>query len=475
MTERPWISMAFVGLLSVMPFTASASEAVWGLVDPGNVANAVANTPEVVLAELELARLRLEADSATQLLTGSVRTGVSASYDVRSDNGEWSLDFDTVTLSTRWNVVPYGPSFEAAQRAASAVIEAEAALRALRTATAIAFVEASDALQRSWWTYQLAASRVALQHELVAVAHHQVGAGVAAPAALLDAENALTSALDEAQTAYERWQSAADDITWRFGVTSSAAMPQAPTALEQLPALITAIAPLPAFEPVETARLAAAENDARVRATAAALPADEPNRATSLRLDDVTLALSARAYASGELGRASASASWDTRTYQPSLDVTLGPWSPSPNQSGLTLSASVTLPFGNGANDAAADILAAQLATERYEQAVAAALRAFDLAHLSDVQAQRSLQLALDRYAQSERRYASLLIAVEAGSVSAIELERVRLDRLEQSVAVARAASSAVAARTALELRSGIAPSTPRIATAIAAVTQEVP
>lgn len=300
--------------------------------------------PDVRLARLQLAQAEATAASAAAALSGTLRTGARASWSNTGADPGASADLQPLSAQLTLNLVPYGPTFDSAERAREAAGDAAAALEA-------AVLQAALSAAERWWAAERA-GRAATQAQ---------------------------------------------------------------------------------------ARLEAAE-----RARRDAGP---------------TASLSTSVSVSGESGRASLGAGIDTRSYQPSLELSVDPWVPRPEAASASLSLKVTLPLGpaRSAEIERAD-LAVTLERERLASARTQARLELEATHRAVEQAAGQLQLALDRLALRVLQHQAVEVRATAGTVAPLDLARSIRDLDEAALALARALDAARVAQARLALDLGRPP-----------------
>jgi len=451
----------------------------WVALDPSRVRAVADGAGGVTLAALQAERARLAATAAGAVVSGSVRTGADASWRA-TDAGPsapagWDTGLGAITLSTQWYVVPAGPTHDAAQRAARSY---GLALDALAEARRDALLDALDrivTLERLSAQEALAAARLDLAERIRAAVAGQAAAGTAGPAALADAELARFQAegdllsvrhdVDAARRAFERAFGAEVDQLWRPAADPLAALMAAAAASE-------AAAP-PAHTPADLE--AAIATGARVADATRALDDAVVALGRARRDAGVSVSLSARVVNTGDAGRLTLGAGWDTRSLQPSAELAYDPWNPAAAQTTATLGASLSWSFGGGSATSVAQAeLDEALAVERLQQAwSAAALELENLARAAD-QAGRARDVALERYAARLANLASVRVRAELGAVSPLDLRRAEHDALDAALALLRADDQARTARLRLELALGRTPTFDPIAAALAAAPTEV-
>lgn len=476
------MSRILTRLLVLLAFGFGASAAASGgpVLDTDTVRHAVQGSPGVVLATLQVERARLAADAAGALVTGTVRT--SAELGVRSGEvsgghePSWSADLAAITVATQWYVVPYGPHHEASERAARAHAVAVAALQQARADAVIELLQALTAIEHAHLKAELEARRVALAAAAADAVAHQVRAGTEPLAASSDAHFALAQAEAEHAAAIADAEAAVAAFTRSFGAHPGALPATGANALEGLDERVQRVVPAAPLA-VDAAELEAAVGlDPRVAEAQRSVGEAASSLTRTQREAGASVSVSANAVSSGDYGRVSVGATWDTRSYQPSAEFTIDPWNAAASQSSVALRATVTVPFGApariGVDSAAVDY---ELALERWEQAAASAGAAIEGALQTDAHASRQLLLALERYSLRATQLESLRVRAEAGGLSPLELERAELDLFDLALGVLRNAEQATSARARLERLLGRVPSSEPIAAALAAVMPEVP
>ena len=473
--------MALLALLAWAAALASGGDPPrpWVALDPSRVGAVVDGAGGVTLAELQAERARLAATAAGAVVSGSVRTGADANWRANdagpSAPAGWDTGLGAITLSTQWYVVPAGPTHDAARRAARGY---GLALDALAEARRDALLDALDrivTLERLSAQEALAAARLTLAERTRDAVAGQAAAGTAGPAALADAELArfqtegdvlsVRHDVDAARRAFERAFAAEVDQLWRPAADPLAALTAAAAAIE-------AAAP-PAYTPadLEAAIAAGARVGDATRALDDAVVALDRAR----REAGVSVSLSVRVVNTGDAGRLTLGAGWDTRSLQPSAELTYDPWNPAAAQTTATLGANLSWSFGGGSATSVAQAeIDEALAVERLQQAwSAAALELENLARAAD-QAGRARDVALERHAARLASLASVRVRTELGAVSPLDLRRAELDALDAALALLRADDQARTANLRLELALGRTPTFDPIAAALAAAPTEV-
>jgi outer membrane protein len=439
--RRQCLRLALAG--TVVAFAAAAAQGA-----PLAFEDAVAlalRGPDVRVAELQLEQAALAARTAGAALSGSARSGYQLRWHDGAASGAGGVQ--PLSVSATLNLLPYGPSADTRARAEASLATAQ---RALLDARASAVITAAE----RWWAASRAAAAEALAAERLELAARgleavavQVEAGTAGPAAEAEARLARDEAALDALTAGSDAAAARAVLGQVLGARVEALAPRGE-------AVALAVAGfLSAYVPRDAAALrAAAMESERVRSAAQALVDAERAEARAERDAGPTVALSAGYQATGDAGRVSVGAAWDTRSYQPSLDLSLDPFTSSAASSTVSLGVSVSIPLNSArAAESAQARAAAALASERLEQArVVAEIEIDASARTVDI-AVRQLAISLERAELRRDQQASLALRASLGDVSLLELERARLDALDADLALARALDQARAALARLE------------------------
>lgn len=475
-SPRAWIAALLLAAL-----TGSAVAAA-----PGVDLRALATLPEgagsVTLATLQAERARWAAVAAGAVVSGTLRTSADATWRAEAAGAAapagWDASLGALTLSTQWYVVPAGPTHDAAQRAARGYAVALQAVADARRDAVLDALERIVALDRLQAQEGLALARLDLARRTRAVVADQVDAGTASANALADADLAVVQAEGDLAAARADDAAARRAFERAFGVAVETVWSAPGDPLTVLAELAAAPAPdLPPTLPVTAAEVdAAIAGHARVAEATRALDDAVTAVARARREAGVTASVSARVTITGEDGRYALGGSWDSRSLQPSADLSLDPWSDAPTQTTVALGATLSLPIGvaSAAGVAQAEIDEA-LALERLQQAWSAAALELETQLRAADQAERALALAVDRLGIRSASVASARVRADLGALSPIDLARAELDALDAALSVLRAQDQARSATTRVELTLGRTPSDPWIAAALAAATTEVP
>ncbi len=470
-----------LALLTLAAVPARASEPVrpWTAVEPARVFAVASGSGGVTLATLQAERARLAAEGAGAIVSGSLRTGAEAAWRAE-DAGPagpagWETSLGAISLSTSWTVVPAGPAYDAAQRALRSL---EVALDALADAYRDAVVDVLDrvvTLERLAAQLALAEGRLDLALRSRDAVAEQLEAGTVAPAALADADLSVLQAEGDVATARADVAAARLAFERGYGVAVDALWAPASDPLGALGAAAAAVASQPplALGPDEfEAALAASE---RVNEAQRALDDAATALGRARREAGVTVSLSASLVNTGDAGRIAVGAGWDTRSLQPSAELSYDPWNSASPQTTATLGANLSWAFGGNDATAVAQAEVEQaLALERLLQARSAAALELENLLRADDQARRTATLAGERYAQRLTQLASVQVRADLGQVSPLDLRRAELDALDAAQSLLRADDQARSARVRLEAALGRTPSFDPIAAALAAAPTEV-
>jgi len=484
MSSRPLrhVPAAWV-LVTLALTTAWASEPVrpWTVLEPAQVIAVAAGSGSVTLATLQAERARLAAEGAGALVSGSLRTGAEATWRAE-DAGPagpegWDTSLGAITLSTNWVVVPAGPAYDAAQRAVRSLRLALDALADARRDAVLDVLERVVTLERLGAQVALAEGRLDLALRSRDVVAEQLAAGTVAPAALADADLSVLQAEGEVATARTDVAAARGAFERAFGVALEALWAPAGDPLGPLPAAAQAAA----ADPSPPITLDGDEFDAAVGASDRVREAQHAvdDAATALerarREAGVAVSLGARVVNTSDAGRVTVGAAWDTRSLQPSADLSYDPWNPADPQTTATLEANLSWSFGGNEATAVAQAEIDQaLALERLQQARSAASLELENLVRADEQARRAAALAAERHAQRLTQLASVRVRADLGQASPLDLRRAELDAFDAALALLRADDQARSARLRLEAALDRSPSFDPIAAVLAAAPTEV-
>ena len=409
--------------------------------------------PDVRLARLLMTQAEAAAASAGAVLSGTLRTGAQASWSAGPDPAT-SAELQPLSAQVTLNLVPYGPTFYSAERAREAAGDATEALEAAALQAALSAAERWWAAERAGRELAQARARVEAAERALQATLVQVEAGTAGAGAAVDAELALLQARLDATAA------AADEAAALVAVEQVTGAPAPAVAARDEDLLDAATAWCATLQlPVDAELRSAADASARMRSAEAALRQALEAAERARRNAGPTASLSTSVSVSGESGRASLGAGIDTRSYQPSLELSVDPWSARPEAASATLSLSVTLPLGaaSTAEIERADLTVA-LERERLASARTQAQLEFEATRRVVEQAAGQLQLALERLALRELQHQAVEVRAAAGTVAPLDLARSHRDLDEAELALARALDAARIAQARLGLDLGRTP-----------------
>lgn len=444
-------------------------------VDVAVLAAAVDASPAVRQAALNVEDARLALASAGSLVSGSLRSSAELGW---SDNGGLEASLGAITLSTQWSLFPAGPSHQAYLRAQDSLASVEEALERVRRETALEALGGLWALQRMTAEAAVAEARAELAWRREAAVRSQHEAGAVHASALeeaalagVQADLALHELLIEitaAELAFER----------AIGVPPGGLLPAETTDLAAWSEIAAAaVAGLPAFaapphEEQEAAILASSGVRNATASVDQALRAGEDAR----RAAGPSASLSAGFAAAGENGRFSLGTAWDSGSMQPSLNLSVDPWSAQLAQTSAQIGLTVTIPLDSSRG---ADLARDDLAVLSAEAALAQASRsaALDLeTRLRSLSGARAgLELAAARLGLRETSLASLRTRADFGSVSPLDLAAAELDVVDAALALLSTLDQVVLSQAQLELALLRPPSHPTIAAAMAALISPAP
>jgi outer membrane protein len=422
--------------------------------------------PDVRVARTQLEAALLAAAAAGAAVTGSARTGYTVQWHdgARGEAG----GFQPLSVTATLDVLPYGPRGEALERAAAAVADAE---RARSRATASAIITAAE----RWWAAvraeegaQLAAHRLELAERSLAAVRVQAEAGTAGPGAVAEAELALSqAALDQAAATVDVLAARAA-LAQHLGTDAfvlAAREEEVRTAAGRLTVDIVLDA--------EAVARGVAESE-RVRSALRALRDAELADARARREAGPSVAASASVGAAGASGRVSLGASWDSRSFQPTVDLSIEPYRPSPPSTTAAVGVSVTVPFSTTRGPEREQGLRA-IAMAEEQLAQARTIGELELqAQLRGVEAVLGqLALALERARLRDDHAISRALGAELGHLAPLDLERGALDDRAAEINLGEILDTARLALARLELALGGDPIPVLVGTAAAAAGTE--
>jgi outer membrane protein TolC len=418
------------------------------VVDLADAALAAVAGPDVHVATLQWQQAEAAARIAAQVVSGSLRTGASASASTVAGSGGLDTSIQPLSLQATLYVVPVGPTHDAAVRAQRAAEDARAAVHAAASQAVIDAADAYWAAERAQRESHAAEARLDAAERALDAIRVQLAAGTAGVDAVADAEIAFVQArLDAATAAVER-DAALLDLAQLIGSPVTGVAPRSDGGADLAEAWL-----LDLTLPDQATLDAAAAIGARVRSAQDAL-ADALASADRARSDaGPSASLSANVALSGDAGRVALGGGIDTRASQPTVDLSLDPFSNAPAGLSASVSLTVTVPIASAraATVERADLVTA-LESERLAQAhvqssldLTAAVRAVE-------QAAGQLRITLDRLALRTLQLEASEVRHAAGTVSPLDLERARRELVDAELALDRALDAARLARARLAL-----------------------
>lgn len=405
--------------------------------------------PSVAAAELAVRAAQAKLEASFPAVTGSLQTGLSQSWSDASSVSSPHGGLEPFSLSATFNVVPYGPGFDARLDAERALATARMALDdATRQATVDALRTYLQAL-RTQRRIELDTRAVILAEASARHARTLRDAGDATVAGVADAELALTQARTALASDRLALATALADLSDRVGRTVAGVAGEPPAG----------------YTPSDSALDAALDRRSDVRQAALALEAAQRSYAAGVR----SVLPSARA--SADLSSGDGSTSWGagiaygTSTFQPSLQANVTPGgstasngtTPQGTRVSLALTINVPLDTSVGAalEGARLTVAAAERELERTRQraalAVASAKRTLESAALQARLATAQRDRATEKADEAARR-------LDLGLVAAPELDRARLDAEEADLAARGADDTVLLARLELVQALGLDP-----------------
>jgi outer membrane protein TolC len=405
--------------------------------------------PDVRVARLQWEAAVLAAAAAGAQINASARTGYGVGW--RDGVPTDASGPTAITLSATLNVVPLGARGEAAERAAVSLARATSSLEATRAIAAIGAAERWWSARRAADDADLATWRLEVAQRALAVVRVQAEAGTAATSAVMDA------LLDLGQAELDLIGARANEAATLLELSIHIGRPVAAIAPRGAATDAEALALLDRYElPDDAERGAAVSASDRVANARQALEDAIAADVRAARETSPSLSVSASYGTTGATGRASVAASWDTRSYQPSLELLVDPFRSSAPTTTASVSIGVSVPLSTAHDlERQQASLAITIARERLE--LATALATLEIA--AQVRAAEAtlgqLALALERSTARELQAASLTLRAEFDQVSALELERAAADRRAADLALDRAFDAARITLARLDLAVG--------------------
>lgn len=409
--------------------------------------------PSVAAAELAAASARAARDASFGVVTGTLQGGYSQSWNDVSGVASQRGGLEPFSLSATFNVVPYGPGYDARLDAESALATAELDLADARhQATLDAAGAYLDAL-RSRQRVELDARALALATATLDHLREQRASGDASADAVEDAQLAVEQARTTLATERLTLSGALADLGDLTGHAVDAVQAEPPAG----------------HDPPTTPLEAALERRSDVRAAALALESARRGYAASVRTVLPTIRASADLQGGDGTTRWSAGLSYGTSSFQPGMQASVTPaGSTTGDASGssvidgtrFALSLALSVPIDTSLEPALQSAhLAVARAEARMQQVrrqasseVAAARRALTSARLAAALAQAQDRRAADRASEGARRF-------QLGLIAEPELDQLRLDADVAAVDARTAADTVLLARLRLAQALGLDPS----------------
>lgn len=378
--------------------------------------------PQVKIAEFQLESARKNLDVAASLFQGEASLGYSQTWGELSapslaeptdlSEGDW----DSISISGRLNVVPFGPHAEAVQRAQWSLEQAE---RNLRDEKASALISLTEQFQNAL----LAKERVSLETQTLELAFLrfeavsvQIEAGAANETQRLQADLAVAQAQESLRAAEQSGLQALQALSLSLGVTVSNV--EGGLAMSQR---LVSNSPLDARADVLSADTSVQDAEITI--------------ASGIRQALPTGGVSLGYSVAPEEGRFSLGASLDTSTFQPNLSASYDSDFSSPsalpeqNSQTFTLGLSLSIPIDVSVSSALdAVYLNLEQSELRAEQARELALLDITSKELQASSAEAQLELVEAQLKQEELLFEAAQVRFEAGLISMLELEQAKLD-----------------------------------------------
>jgi len=429
-TRRALAFLAIAGL-HALPVRAQAAPTT---LDFGAAVALARQGPSVTAAELAVRGAQAKLAASFPAMTGSLQTGLSQSWSDASGVSSQRGGLEPFSLSATFNVVPYGPGFDARLDAERALATARMALDDTTRQATVDAVRAYLQALRTQRRIELDARAVALAEASAQHVRTLQDAGNATDASVADAAMALMQARIALASDRLALATALADLSDRVGRT---------------------VAGVAGEPPAGHAATGSTLDDALarrsdVRQAALALEAARRGYAAGVR----SMVPSARA--SADLASGDGSTSWGagiaygTSTFQPSLQASVTPGGSTTSNGStlqgtrLALALTINVPLdtsvGAALEGARLTVAAADRELERARQRAALAVASAERTLGSNTLQARLATAQRDRAAEKADEAARRL---DLGLVATPELDRARLDA-DGADLVARAADDAV-------------------------------
>ena len=388
-------------------------------------------SPQLVLARLHLETSQAQLGVASSLIQGELSGGYG--YDWTSLNANGFIEPETtsegdirpLTLSTSFNVVPYGPRYDQTLRARWAVERAKRALRDEQARAVLNLTEQFGAALLAEKQFDLEKMRLELSTVSLKETETRLAVGAATATELAQAQLAVQESEATLEQAFRQLEQSLFALSLTLGQDVSAVSGGLP-ASERL---------------AETLLMLEARTDV-ANARTAVLDA-ELSAASNLREVLPTATMTANYTVTPETGSLSLGAGYDLRSFQPSLNVSYDPDFETPNalagqrSSRFSLGLSATVPLDIALGDALrANELALSESRLQANEIIKLALQDVDLKRLEVDNAEAQASLAVLRAQQAALMLETAKQRFEAGIISQLELKSAALEVLTAELAL---------------------------------------
>ena len=390
-------------------------------------------SPQVRLTEAGVAQAQAQLAVAGSLVSATLAAGYTQTIDFEGDGDSGS--FDPITLNATFNVIPFGPSNDAVVRAGWDLERAQLTLEEARRGAVIEGVQGYLGALRAAQGLTLAEAEVAFAERSLEATVLRVQAGTVNQNQQRSAEVALEQARLDRSDARRSELDALASLANLLGVA--------------VPGVAGEPGPARTVPPYQMdAQLAARGDVIRVQLMVAQAQQSLDSGVRDVLPSgsfDLSYSLANDAH------RASLGASFDTRSFQPSVALSYDPDSggtaPGQQQNGLALEIRVQVPL-NSAVTAALDAarLNRDTAVQQLERTLA--LAGLDIENRDRSHQAASASAALNASLRGQRRQ-DLAIArerLELGLIGPLEVDRAELDLLDAELREARARDNALLA-----------------------------
>lgn len=417
--------------------------------------------PSVQQASLALQQAQARLQASFGNLSASLKAGYSVTTGELNGASVDDAGFDPISLSATFDVVPYGPAWDGYKSAQRSVASAQLAVRSARyqatSDTASAYLTALRAQQ------QVAIDRTAVQLAAAQQAHveSQAANGDATAASVLATQLATNQARATQQDDQLDLEAALDQLGQLVGQVVGGVDGEPAARAEATTAGADADA-TPADGSTADADAAALARRADVRRARSDVEDAEASKASSLRSVLPTASLSADVRGGDGATSWSGGLSYDTSSFQPSLNASVTPagsGGAATDGTALSVSLGLSVPLDTAtpAHLRAADI-ALRSAQAQLRQTQDAARLAIQSARRALASRQRSAELA-----EQQRQQRALLLEqahqrLDLGLVPEVDVDQARLDLARAELAEDQARDAVLLARMNLQLALGLDP-----------------